>query len=126
MAETQSEERRHFQRIPLDRPASLVVDGTRLSCKLSDISLKGALVIPQTDWHGNKGTKVELDIVLHDMDGATIHMAGEIAHVGEGHVGILCRQLDLDSATLLRRVIELNLADPDLLERELLAMIESG
>lgn len=126
MGGIQPRERRHFQRIPLDSPVHLNVDGTSLDCDLVDISLKGALVKAKTDWRGAKGTKVELDIVLNDMDDATIHMSGVVAHVEEGHVGIQCHQLDLDSATLLRRVVELNLADADLLERELQAMIEAS
>jgi hypothetical protein len=59
------------------------------------------------------------------MGDAIIHMSGDIAHIEDNHIGIQCHQLDLDSATLLRRVVELNLADSDLLERELHAMLET-
>jgi hypothetical protein len=125
MGHSQTTDRRHFVRIPLERQAYLEADGTRHPCELADVSLKGALVVPQTDWRGSEGTKVELDIMLNDMDDAIIHMRGEIAHVQGDQMGIACHQLDLESATLLRRVVELNLADPDLLERELQAMVET-
>jgi hypothetical protein len=66
-----------------------------------------------------------VDITLDDQGEAVIHMSGEIAHIEGPHIGIVCHQLDLDSATLLRRIVELNLADPDLLERELHAMVDA-
>jgi hypothetical protein len=126
MPHSQHDERRHFQRIPLQRPATLSCGGRTCTCQLADVSLKGALLIPGREWHADKGDKVAVDIVLDDLGDATIHMSGEIAHIEGDHVGIQCHQLDLDSATLLRRVVELNLADPDLLQRELHAMIEEA
>lgn len=125
MAQGQSQERRHFHRIPLDRPASLTVRGRTYLCEVADVSLKGSLLLPETGWAGECGDKVRVDIMLDDMGDAVIHMSGEIAHVEDNHVGIQCHQLDLDSATLLRRVVELNLADADLLQRDLHAMIET-
>jgi hypothetical protein len=125
MAQSQPHERRHFQRIPLDRPASLSVRGQTYLCELADVSLKGALLCPKAEWSGECGDRVQIHIVLDDMGDAIIHMSGDIAHIEDNHIGIQCHQLDLDSATLLRRVVELNLADSDLLERELHAMLET-
>ena len=39
------------------------------------------------------------------------------------YFGLICRNLDIDSATHLRRLVELNLGDPKLLERELSALV---
>ena len=126
MPDSTQHERRQFQRIPLQRSATLTHGGRTTLCELADVSLKGALLIPAKDWQGECGEKVHVDIVLDELGDATIHMKGEIAHIEGDHIGIQCHQLDLDSATLLRRVVELNLADPDLLERELHAMIDKA
>lgn len=55
-----------------------------------------------------------------------IAMAGELAHVENGHAGVLCRSIDLESITHLRRLIEVNLADPAASERELKALIAAA
>lgn len=126
MTDTPQQDRRHFQRIPLERRATLHATGASYRCEVADVSLKGALLVPSGDWHGETGDKVAVDILLDPPGEATIHMQGRIAHVDQGQIGIECHQMDLDSATLLRRLVELNLADPDLLERELGAMIDAA
>jgi len=42
------------------------------------------------------------------------------------HQELRCDEIDLDSITALRRLIELNAADPALLERELGALVRYG
>ena len=51
--------------------------------------------------------------------GNHIAMSTEVAHTEGLHTGLLCRGIDLDSVTHLRRLIELQLGDPALLERDL-------
>ena len=53
-------------------------------------------------------------------------MAGELAHVEGDHAGVLCRSIDLESITHLRRLIEVNLGDPAASERELKALIAAA
>ena len=118
-------ERRRFHRIPLERPVFLTAGTEVYECELVDISLNGALMIADPEWSGGNGERVSLDIVLDDLGGASIHMVGEIAHIDDDTVGVHCQRLDLDSATLLRRLVEVNVADPDLLERDLAAMIDA-
>jgi len=51
-------------------------------------------------------------------------MEGHLAHVGDNNtVGIRCESIDLDSISHLRRLVELNLGDPELLNRELSALV---
>ena len=52
-----------------------------------------------------------------------IAMAGELAHVEDDRAGVLCRSIDIDSITHLRRLLEVNLGDPAASERELKALI---
>ena len=55
-----------------------------------------------------------------------IAMAGELAHVEGDHAGVLCRSIDIESITHLRRLIEVNLGDPAASERELKALIATA
>jgi hypothetical protein len=59
-------------------------------------------------------------------DDLAIAMAGELAHVKGDHAGVLCRSIDLESITHLRRLIEVNLGDPAATERELKALIAAA
>ena len=65
---------------------------------------------------------------------AEAHAAGQRRAIGEAqaqalqglHTGLLCKGIDLDSVTHLRRLIELQLGDPALLERDLAELIQSS
>jgi hypothetical protein len=46
-------------------------------------------------------------------------MSGSIVHLDRQHVGIACDSMDLTSLTRLRRLIELNTGDAELMDREL-------
>ncbi len=46
-----------------------------------------------------------------------------LAHTEEDHIGFHCEHIDLDSVTSLKRLVELNLGDEELLEREILNML---
>ncbi len=59
-------------------------------------------------------------------EGLHIAMAGELAHVDGDHAGVLCRSIDLESITHLRRLIEVNLGDTAASERELKALIAAA
>lgn len=90
---------------------------------LIDISLKGALLERSDKWEANFGDRFLLELSLGDAE-HTISMEGEIAHVEGNHVGLKCLHIGLDSITHLRRLIELNLGDESVLDRELSSLIE--
>ena len=116
-----SKDRRHFQRVLFDAPVSLQLNNTSHDTRLVDISLKGALVKEPDDWQVSIGSRVNLTISL---DGAktVIQMQALVAHTEAGQVGFICAAIDMDSMTHLRRLVELNVGDNSLLERELQAL----
>ena len=111
-------ERRHFVRVNFDAPALLTTSTDAFSVHVLDLSLKGALVMAPTTAQLEAGMLCQLTIPLAET-GNHIAMSTEIAHVQGLHTGLLCRSIDLDSVTHLRRLIELQLGDPALLERDL-------
>lgn len=90
-----------------------------------DISLKGVLLQLPAGRAPQAGMPclVKLPLATGDI---VISMAGELAHVEGGHAGVLCRSIDLESITHLRRLIEVNLGDPAASERELKALIATA
>lgn len=114
------EEQRRFTRIPFDAAAVLARDGREWRCELIDLSLKGALVEKPDDWNGAIGDDYALTLLLDEE--THIRMDVSVAHIEEQHIGLACRDIDLDSITHLRRLVELNLGDAHLLERELMAL----
>lgn len=117
--------KRLFTRIHFEANAVLNTFPGKHECKLVDISLKGALVERRLPWRETIGEPCNLAVKLAG-GGTSIQMAGEIAHIEEGRLGIRCLQIDLESITTLRRLVELNLGDEDLLNREIHAMVQQG
>ena len=58
-----------------------------------------------------------LELLLNQQ--TIIRMTVTVMHVHADRIGLHCEHIDIDSVTHLRRLIELNLGDPELLEREL-------
>ena len=111
---------RRFSRIPFDVKATLKDADHSWETGLLDISLHGALIkVPET-FEVNADKRYQL--AIHLEGGPDICMDVDIAHQEEHELGLNCRDIDVDSITHLRRLVELNLGDPELLERELSAL----
>ncbi|MGA7800805.1 MAG: PilZ domain-containing protein [Gammaproteobacteria bacterium] len=111
---------RRFSRVPFDASATLSDADHQWDTEVMDLSLKGALIRRPADWSGFTGNHYRLRLQL-DED-VEIDMDVTVAHVEEDRVGLTCRDIDVDSVTHLRRLVELNLGSADLLERELAAL----
>ena len=111
------EDKRRFTRIFFSTPATLVVGGNRYDTSLIDISLKGALITANIDLSHIKGEACQLNFLLQGSD-IKIDMMGEIVHVEPDSLGLVCTKMDIQSASHLRRLIELNVGDAELLDRE--------
>ena len=116
-----SENRRHFSRILFKTRARLLLDSDAIAVSLLDLSLKGALVQPGATVNPEPGKTCTLELAL-DEGGAQIRMEMEVAHYRSGCLGLNCREIDLDSMIHLRRLVELNIGDESILQRELSAL----
>lgn len=122
---TDSQQRRHFTRIQFDTEYQLTSAENNQQCsgELVDISLHGALIKRPDNVDIATNDKCNLELKLGD-DGIKIQMETHVAHVHDDLVGLECDHIDLESMTHLRRVLELNLGDSKLMEREIPEMIE--
>jgi hypothetical protein len=116
------DDRRKFSRITFHRPAELDVRVAQVTAEVVDVSLKGALVEVPLSFRTGVGAKCTLTIRL-DAGDAVIRMEGEIAHRQGRLLGVRCVEIDLESISHLRRLVELNVADEDVLHRELSALV---
>lgn len=112
-------DKRRFSRIPVDGIAHLRCrGGDEWSAELIDISLKGALISRPPSFSGEVAMPCRLDL---ELGGGEVHidMEGTLAHLEGDHVGFHCDHIGLESISHLKRLLELNLGDEALLEREL-------
>ena len=116
---------RRFSRIPFDADTQLHLAPAVHTARLLDIALKGALVETPQPIAVELGEACRLVLPLSE-DGEQIVMEGAVIHQEGQHIGIECRHIDVDSLTNLRRLVELNLGDEALLERELSTLFGLG
>ncbi|RZL06602.1 MAG: PilZ domain-containing protein [Rubrivivax sp.] len=123
-----STERRQFTRVAFASGAELITTQEHLLCQVLDISLKGVLLQLPAGHPPQVGMPclVKLPLGAGAPGDIVISMAGELAHVEGSHAGVLCRSIDIESITHLRRLIEVNLGDPLASERELKALIAAA
>ncbi|RON21325.1 PilZ domain-containing protein [Pseudomonas brassicacearum] len=115
-------DRRRFKRIAFDAKTELSQGEYIWPVKLIDLSLKGLLVEKPEPWLGNREHHFCVDIRLTPE--VAIKMDVLLTHDDHGQLGFVCKHISLESIERLRRLIELNLGDPQVLERELGALIE--
>jgi hypothetical protein len=115
-----SNERRRFQRIAFDAITQLSQGERHWSMQLHDLSLKGLLLECPTDWDADPEqpllARIELD------PATTVTMQVLLTHRQGQQLGFVCQSIDLESISHLRRLVELNLGDQTLLERDLAAL----
>lgn len=109
---------RLFSRIPFHAGVELHLGASVHPANLLDIALKGALVELQQPAAALRGKVCQLKLNL-GKDGEAIVMEGIVVHQEGQRIGIESHSIDVDSLTSLRRLVELNLGDVTLLDREL-------
>ncbi|MDP7591322.1 MAG: PilZ domain-containing protein [Litorilituus sp.] len=113
-----TENRRQFTRILFSIQAELIIEDKSYPVSIHDISLNGALVTAVQSDQPLKGKFGILSFFLSDNKSkVTMHIA--VVHEHENETGLQCNAIDIDSVTILRRLIELNLGDIAQLNKEL-------
>jgi len=122
-----SDEQRHFTRIPFNALATVINSRTanKTTAELVDISLKGVLINRPAGWQGHTGEHYTVHIPLAGKE-VEINLAVMAVHVDDKHIGFKTEHMEIETATHLHRLVELNLGDEALLERELSELINTG
>ena len=114
---------RRFSRVNFKGKAHLEIGSHSCATEVLDLSLKGALIKKPADWPRSLPKIMELRISLNDFPVELI-MEVSVAHQSAKTVGLHCEKIDIDSVSHLRRLLELNLGDAELLSRELTELSE--
>lgn len=117
---SEANNRRRFQRFTYEATVRIYSGRAVWESQLIDISLKGMLLRRPTDWSGHSGDRFRVELQL--AGGIFISMGIMVAHVGAQRIGCQLDKIDIDSFSHLKRLIELNLGDARLLNRELSAL----
>lgn len=118
----QPADRRQFKRIAFDARTELSQGEHRWPVQLIDLSLKGLLIQRPDPWQGDETQPFGADI--HLSDDVEVRMDVQLTRKDYNQLGFVCLHIDLESVEHLRRLIELNLADEEELDRELGALID--
>ncbi len=117
------EERRRFTRFGMDAKGHLLQGTNHWSFHLIDVCLKGALISIPGQFNPEIGESCRVEFTLPG-SGIVISMEGCIAHREGHHIGFRCEMIDVDSLSHLKRLVEMNLGDQKILERELAQLIQ--
>jgi hypothetical protein len=116
----QNDDRRQFSRILFDAWVELRQGDKHWNAAVVDLSLRGLLVEEPQDWRVDTHQALSAAIMLGSQ--VNIQMTVRWRHAENGQIGFECEHIDLDSISNLRRLVELNLGDSALLERQLGAL----
>ncbi|WP_221797826.1 PilZ domain-containing protein [Oceanobacter mangrovi] len=111
---------RRYTRVPFLRRALVESQGQSMEVQCLDISLRGVLLVRPEEVNWALEQHVRFTLTLGDEQ---IVMECSVAHVDDDVVGCACDSLGLESLIVLRRVLELNSADPAMVQRELAELI---
>jgi len=114
--------RRFFWRAAFHSPARVVTPDGEFQAEVMDISLKGALLHVPGASSVQKAVKCQMFLTL--AGDAQITMWCTVMHTEGERMGLRCDNIDLDSITHLRRLVELNVGDHNILERDLASLIQ--
>ncbi|WP_394230443.1 PilZ domain-containing protein [Shewanella colwelliana] len=116
------DERRQFSRILFDANATLTQQGNVCPTIIHDLSLNGVL-LEQPQGFSVTDDPIALSFTLGDSE-IVVSMETKLVYQKEGQLGLECLHIDVDSISHLRRMLELNLGDASLLDRELRLFVE--
>lgn len=112
------EEKRKFSRILFETKAHIHTPDGQWQARIHDLCLNGAMIEQPQGLTLEQGTEVELVFTLPSSD-VELRMTAEVMYQRQGFIGLQCAFIDVDSITHLRRLLELNIGDSSLLNREL-------
>jgi hypothetical protein len=118
-----AQERRRFHRFPFEAEGHLMVPTLgSVNCDLIDLSISGALLLLQRPVDQVAGRSGHLDLILRGLvRGDKVEIHSKVEAIWQENLQLGCRfvGVDADSFAHLKTLIEDNLGDPSLLDREL-------
>ncbi|MCG9727352.1 PilZ domain-containing protein [Vibrio brasiliensis] len=118
-------ERRRFSRIVYQAQALLKQESTQVTALVSDLSLHGLLMTSEQSDLLDSGKQVDVEFSLPGSD-VTIQLVGNIVGLNNNVIRLSIDHIDIESIGHLRRLVELNVGDDDLLHRDIEHLSDLG
>ena len=118
-------ERRRFSRIVYQVATKLTQDTLVVDGTIQDLSLQGLLIDCDNHHQLNHHLPVQISFQLTDSD-IDIQLEASIVSTINTSVRLRIEHLDIDSISHLKRLIELNVGDDELLYREIEHLTDLG
>ena len=115
-----NKEKRHFSRVPFGcNDTTITVDDSAWQTQLIDICLNGALLARPDEWIPTIGSECRVEIKLDGENTVITIIKATVVHCEDDRIGVRIETIDIESISHLRRLVELNLGDPEMVNREL-------
>ncbi len=118
-------ERRRFSRIVYRTPAIVVQGEQRINASISDLSLHGLLITSDQANELNLDKQIDVEFALLGSD-ITIQLSGNIVEINNNMIRLSIDHIDIESIGYLKRLVELNVGDDELLYRDIEHLSELG
>jgi hypothetical protein len=118
-------ERRRFSRIIYRAPALMTQGSVRVATTIQDLSLHGILLLAIDTPELNLQQPVNIEFPLPESD-ITITLVAQIISISGDVIRVKIVNINIESIIHLRRLVELNVGDDELLHRELSLLSDLG
>ncbi len=122
MSDYNNQERRRFTRIPMLKEVTLYSGMEALTSQIIDLSLKGALLKCPENHHPKAGDLFRLSIPIENSPAIIMNI--QVVHTHEDTFGAEWTQIDMDSFSILKRTIELNIKEKESLRKDIKTLAE--
>ncbi len=116
------ENRRHFSRVKFNSKAFLNFESTHEQVDLIDISLKGALISSSIELNIETDNPCSFELHLSDSE-IIMNISAVVVYKRDDNLGLKFDNIDLESMIHLRRLVELNVGNPDQIQKELFFLV---
>ncbi|MEE1339950.1 MAG: PilZ domain-containing protein [Succinivibrionaceae bacterium] len=114
-------EKRRYNRVAYQTKGQFVGESFNVNVTVIDLSIKGVLVKTNTPLEMEIGKEGTLTIDIDES--IKVFMQVKVVRTQGCDIGLYCTKIDIESITHLRALIDLNLGNPNLLERDLEELI---
>jgi len=118
-------ERRRFSRIVYQTQATLTQESTVVNALVCDLSLHGLLLTSEQSDQLDTDKQVDVEFSLAGSD-VTIQLVGNIVGLNNNVIRVSIDHIDIESIGHLKRLVELNVGDDDLLHRDIEHLSDLG
>lgn len=118
------DERRRFSRVIYKAPAELHQGRIKANCSIMDLSLHG-LLLSATEEPIDASRPADLFFHLPESD-VVISLQAHIVEMTDQLIRVSIQHIDIDSISHLKRLVELNVGNEELLHREIEQLSDLG